>query len=196
MHPVSSPTPSSLALTTALARKPMLRAESPGEQQHRDSLIVWILRSAEINEQHQYMLNTLATDALHAIMTTFYDSGTREGMHLLESYWQRFIHDSRNTHSLSSEHINNEPFSALENRPYERTPIYTDGEPLRESRRVLASSRTCTLDSTYTMIFNYNNSPVPRHALAARPSPLTDSIQLINSHINDVQGMYLNYSIA
>ena len=49
-----------------------------------------------------------------------------------------------------------------------------------------------TESDEYNIVFNSNNSPIPRNALSAGLSTKDAAVECINSYLDDVQGMSIN----
>lgn len=176
---------------------PLSPRMSSGESLYRANLVDWIKRclpdAITIHESRQKMLHGLSTDALTQIMTVFHDEGVDAGMSLIEHHWS-FLAD-RHLEKLS-EDINYTRFGSppAQRRASgaEEALSWPPAPVLRarslESEPPVQPFRRLTNDSDLsTLLFNRNNSPIPRNALG----PLTtwqEAVNFIHTYLNPIQG--------
>ncbi|KAI0688192.1 hypothetical protein BC835DRAFT_331145 [Cytidiella melzeri] len=185
---------------------------SPGEQLHRDNLVNWICRRVTIGGSHLLVLRTLPTDVLHHIMTEVYENREENGLRILEQYCA----DVRQEDAAAEGGLLGplSPLYDLQPRPFceahavqqagsnmpateyvgamqlsyvsepVRSPVM-DAEPSYSHQP--ARKLTTDSDAYSTMLFNGNNSPIPRYALAARVPTFDASTEYIDSLSDDIQ---------
>lgn len=133
------------------------------------------------------MLKALPENIVIFMLNEFHDQGVTHGLQTLEDYHKQFDGRLRQASidvsepgMIFEEYTGDTqvrvPSSQVDDRtqsPLSRVPA----QPIRKE----------TTDSNCTMLFNRNNSPIPRNAIAAGPSPLEASLTTIKAHLNHVQ---------
>ena len=139
------------------------------------------------------MLRTLPSEALRNMYQVFYTYEAESGLSLVEGYWKELREEHRAIFLQPLPNVFPAPGPDLQaSQSHALHASHTDIGRLPELAQRVQPTRKFTESDEYNIVFNSNNSPIPRNALSAGLSTRDAAVECINSYLDDVQGMSIN----